>query len=94
MRVERVSIIKTVERVLDNKVFALSLVHFLENFGSHPSKLIDIMSNFLRAYLVEDVVVPLLRRLEDDSGLFEEVGAHVGTYDVVMLVEVDLQVLA
>ena len=40
------------------------------------------------------MIVPLLRRLEDDPGLFEEVGAHVGADDVELLVEVDLQVLA
>ena len=44
--------------------------------------------------LIEYVVVPLLWRLEDDPGLFEEVGPHVGPDDVVVLVEVDLKVLA
>ena len=44
--------------------------------------------------MIEDVIVPLLWRLEDDPGLFEEVGAHVGANDVELLVEVDLQVLA
>ena len=40
------------------------------------------------------MVVPLLRGLEDDPGLFEEVRPHVGPDDVVVLVEVDLKVLA
>ena len=40
------------------------------------------------------MVVPLLGGLEDDPGLLEEVGPHVGPDDVVVLVEVYLKVLA
>ena len=39
------------------------------------------------------MVVPLLGGLEDDPGLLEEVGPHVGPDDVVVLVEVDVDVM-
>ena len=40
------------------------------------------------------MIVSRLGHLEDEPGLSEEVGAHVGADDVVVLVEFDLQVLA
>ncbi len=46
------------------------------------------------AQLVEDVVVSLLRRLEDDARLLEQVRAHVGAHDRVALAEADLQIFA
>ncbi len=46
------------------------------------------------AQLVEDVVVTLLRSLEDDPGFLQQVGAHVRADDRVRFAEADLQVLA
>ena len=43
--------------------------------------------------LVEDVIVPLILGLVDHSRLLQQVGAHVGSDDLVTLAEANLKVL-